>query len=420
MTMLDDLRERHPEYKDVPDAQLADGLYRKFYADKLSREDFNARVGLRAAPSWLQRFAGAVDEPIQPAVGLDKNALVDLSTPEGRQAAADFLAQGAGTAAGIAAGAPGGPPGMMIGGGAGNLAGKILSRKLMGGEEPSLGEGAVDAAIGAAGPVMAGPMRSLEKAAGRIFAGGSTENVKRVADTAGRARGAKEMHRAAEGEAAAAAQEQRLKGRMLEVAPSAQTDEAARLASVTALTASRAEFDAALAAAELKGKAEKEYARALRSAVNNLQPATKTNIGLATTGALVLSDPVTAVLTFAGGHAVRGVHKWAADKLLRSERFLEWALTKPANTPRNAINNSLAALLASKTLDSGEQSAVTELRNALDGDTPQRESSRPAPKGDRRSDAPRDSRGRFAKPRLVLGENYSFADLARARREGGP
>jgi len=50
--LLDKFRTENPAYADRtawPDAELADGLYRKFYADRMSREDFNQRVGAQPA-----------------------------------------------------------------------------------------------------------------------------------------------------------------------------------------------------------------------------------------------------------------------------------------------------------------------------------------------------------------------------------
>jgi hypothetical protein len=53
MPTLADIRKAHPEYADLSDQQMADGLYKKFYAD-MPRAQFNAKLGLapaRAAPA---------------------------------------------------------------------------------------------------------------------------------------------------------------------------------------------------------------------------------------------------------------------------------------------------------------------------------------------------------------------------------
>lgn len=47
MPTIAEIRKNYPQYSDMSDEQLADGLYRKFYSD-LPREDFNARIGLGA------------------------------------------------------------------------------------------------------------------------------------------------------------------------------------------------------------------------------------------------------------------------------------------------------------------------------------------------------------------------------------
>ena len=44
---LGQFREQHPEYRDVPDAQLAAGIYRKYYADKMDESEFMQRAGVK-------------------------------------------------------------------------------------------------------------------------------------------------------------------------------------------------------------------------------------------------------------------------------------------------------------------------------------------------------------------------------------
>lgn len=44
MSKIDDFRAKFPEYGALSDQELADTMYRKFYADKLSREEFDRRV----------------------------------------------------------------------------------------------------------------------------------------------------------------------------------------------------------------------------------------------------------------------------------------------------------------------------------------------------------------------------------------
>jgi hypothetical protein len=48
MATLGDIRASYPQYGDLSDEQLADGLYRKFYSD-MPRDEFNAKIGRKAA-----------------------------------------------------------------------------------------------------------------------------------------------------------------------------------------------------------------------------------------------------------------------------------------------------------------------------------------------------------------------------------
>jgi hypothetical protein len=42
-SILANFRQRHPQYKDWSDAQLADALYKKFYSD-MPREQFDKKI----------------------------------------------------------------------------------------------------------------------------------------------------------------------------------------------------------------------------------------------------------------------------------------------------------------------------------------------------------------------------------------
>ena len=48
MATLAEIRAKYPQYSDLTDSQLADGLHAKFYAD-MPRADFNARIGFAPA-----------------------------------------------------------------------------------------------------------------------------------------------------------------------------------------------------------------------------------------------------------------------------------------------------------------------------------------------------------------------------------
>lgn len=59
MAGLQSFRQQHPEYNDMPDNQLSDALYKKFYSD-MPREQFDAKIGIgQDAPP-----APAVSQPI--------------------------------------------------------------------------------------------------------------------------------------------------------------------------------------------------------------------------------------------------------------------------------------------------------------------------------------------------------------------
>lgn len=80
---LGQFREQHPEYQDVPDAQLAAGIYRKFYSDKMDESEFMQRAGLKDSlwdgfvktlqnfPERMQLAAGGVMQSAEvPARGV--------------------------------------------------------------------------------------------------------------------------------------------------------------------------------------------------------------------------------------------------------------------------------------------------------------------------------------------------------------
>lgn len=120
----------------------------------------------RAIKEHLGRMGGQAAQAQPPAQrrlpgGAGAIDFMMNANPEQRQSIFDLIGQGAGTTAGIAVGGMGGPAAPITtpaGGAAGNTLGKILARivgPMIGGqgEMPGAGEMAVDAAIGAAGPV---------------------------------------------------------------------------------------------------------------------------------------------------------------------------------------------------------------------------------------------------------------------------
>src|SRR5947207_2744607 len=132
MGALDTFREQNPDYAGVPDDRLADGLYTKFYADTLTRDQFNERVGHTPAAAAAPAPAAEphyLNDPSMAPSKLGQNAKDIWGwVQDNRQEVRDFLAQTAGTTAGVAVGAPGGPAGMIAGAAAGNVLGKKASR----------------------------------------------------------------------------------------------------------------------------------------------------------------------------------------------------------------------------------------------------------------------------------------------------
>jgi hypothetical protein len=49
MATIAEIREKYPQYSDMPDAALADALHNKFYSD-IPKADFYAKIGLSVAP----------------------------------------------------------------------------------------------------------------------------------------------------------------------------------------------------------------------------------------------------------------------------------------------------------------------------------------------------------------------------------
>jgi hypothetical protein len=58
MPTLQEVRQQYPQYQDMPDAALADALYKKFYAD-MPREQFDAKLGISADRSVMGQLTGS-------------------------------------------------------------------------------------------------------------------------------------------------------------------------------------------------------------------------------------------------------------------------------------------------------------------------------------------------------------------------
>jgi len=73
MPTFAEVRSQYPQYEDLTDQQLAEGLHRKYYSD-IPFEEFASKVGYAAAPAAPQEESGffrqAADVPVQFATGI--------------------------------------------------------------------------------------------------------------------------------------------------------------------------------------------------------------------------------------------------------------------------------------------------------------------------------------------------------------
>ena len=84
MATLAEIRAKYPQYKDVDDTKLADGLYRKFYEGKIERSAFDERVGLK--PRTFEPLPTGPDErgtvPLTNAMAGDTQAIAEITAAE--------------------------------------------------------------------------------------------------------------------------------------------------------------------------------------------------------------------------------------------------------------------------------------------------------------------------------------------------
>ena len=102
---LDEVRQKYPQYKDVPDDKLAPALYEKYYKDKISFDDFSSKIGytpstqvielyLPPTPTASDKIIGAAETGLsaitgaaaEPAAGLAGIAGAVLPGEEGQGA----------------------------------------------------------------------------------------------------------------------------------------------------------------------------------------------------------------------------------------------------------------------------------------------------------------------------------------------
>ncbi|MEO9497714.1 MAG: hypothetical protein ABJG42_24785 [Vibrio splendidus] len=60
---LDEVRQKYPQYAEVPDDKLASALYDKYYKDKISFDEFSSKIGYSQAPSGAVSPAPTQAEP---------------------------------------------------------------------------------------------------------------------------------------------------------------------------------------------------------------------------------------------------------------------------------------------------------------------------------------------------------------------
>lgn len=96
---LQEIKEKYPQYKSIPDEELADKLYNRHYSDSMTREDFNRRVGLQAPDlgierSGLESAQKYISGVTQEAVNTGSMGIGDRIRGLGRMAAEGLFGEG--------------------------------------------------------------------------------------------------------------------------------------------------------------------------------------------------------------------------------------------------------------------------------------------------------------------------------------
>jgi len=290
-----------------------------------------------------------------------------------RQAIYDFIGQTIGTGVGIAGGTTlGGPPGGIAGGAGGSVIGKQISRTIgpyIGGEgeRPDIMslETGVDAGMGAVGPVVG----SVARGGSRLLTGLSREGVTKAEKAGERIMSTAERKKLAE--------------------QFAHLDEAFEMKWGVSSAAEAKVSKEILAELDKVSPAVAEaIKRAKGKGLTDLATRAVPGAGI---GAMI--DPTIGMLIGAG--ISDAVLKRAIPKMLgtpdKVTKFTEWALNLNKKTPKQSeITASFAALAADMGIKLDE---IEQLRA-----DPPRETSRPKPLRERRSERPRpprDERGRF-------------------------
>jgi hypothetical protein len=81
MATLAEIREQYPQYADMPDADLAGALHKKFYSD-MPRDDFDKKLGIQATPKqpgFFDKIVSAVTDVPSEIGGAANSALTTIT-----------------------------------------------------------------------------------------------------------------------------------------------------------------------------------------------------------------------------------------------------------------------------------------------------------------------------------------------------
>jgi hypothetical protein len=82
MPNIAEIRQQYPQYQDLSDEQLAQGLHQKFYSD-MPFEEFSGKIGLSAPVATPQKQVGAIEDAINSVAYRGLPEAIAASTPLG-------------------------------------------------------------------------------------------------------------------------------------------------------------------------------------------------------------------------------------------------------------------------------------------------------------------------------------------------
>ena len=191
---IKEVRSKYPQYEDLTDAELADGLYRQFYSD-MPRGEFNKKLGLTETRTHRQAEDAGMERLQANPPTIERPSEIERLTGGyiGRPA---FMAAGGAVGAGLAI--PTGPIGMAAASALGTAGGSLgydlaetIARRVQGktvpqeqqGMEPTktaLGEAAIDTAFSGGLPLVGG---AIKRVTGKAL-GLMTPEARQTADLA--------------------------------------------------------------------------------------------------------------------------------------------------------------------------------------------------------------------------------------------